>query len=302
MPISSALFRKSAVAAGTVALGLALVAGTGITSASAAAAGVTKLVIVTSSTNIYAGDTATFTVLGENADGDIIDNETAASTLSSYNQSDNNAPDTATLAADGKSFTVDFADTGTHIVSARQTGITTGQIAVSVTPGAPVEIRTSPATANVSLHSTTVFSTKSYDSHGNARGNATVVYKSSSSHDVIHGSSITFGSYGTRTITVTSKSFTTTAKISVLHKFTAALHFSGTFAVGHTISSSFTGIPSGVTATRVWKRDGVAISGATAKTYKITSADKGHSIKLSYVLTKTGYFSFSKSSSGHTIK
>lgn len=55
---------------------------------------------------------------------------------------------------------------------------------------------------------------------------------------------------------------------------------SGTGTVGLTLTNGTPGTwqPSGLTFTRQWQRDGVAIPGATATTYVLVAADSGHSV------------------------
>jgi hypothetical protein len=298
MPISSSL-RKAVLATGTAALALALVAGAGVASASAAG-DIVKLKLLANDAGFYAGTTHQFTVIGYDADGNTVD-ETANATLTSDAPGDVVHPFNVNA---GLTLTLDPHDTSTHILKASLSSFPTaikGSIALPVVPGTAVGINVVPSTKSVSLHKTISFVTQSVDQYGNSRGNATATYKSSSSHDVVHGSSITFGSYGTRTITVKSQSYTDTATISVLRTFHPKTKFTGTFAVGHTVTSSFTGLPSGVKAVRAWTRDGVAIASATGKSYKIVKADKGHTIKLSYTLSKSGYFTVSKVTTGHKI-
>ncbi|WP_285137115.1 hypothetical protein [Microbacterium sp. lyk4-40-TSB-66] len=64
----------------------------------------------------------------------------------------------------------------------------------------------------------------------------------------------------------------------------------GTTKVGSTLTArAGTWAPAPVTLTHQWLRNGVAISGATAATYKLTSADKGKRISVRVTGTKTGY-------------
>jgi surface antigen len=61
--------------------------------------------------------------------------------------------------------------------------------------------------------------------------------------------------------------------------FTNTPNLTGTALVGHTLTASpgqFT--PAGATPTYQWLRDGVAISGATARTYTLQPADVGHPV------------------------
>lgn len=77
---------------------------------------------------------------------------------------------------------------------------------------------------------------------------------------------------------------------------------SGTLKVGQTLSVT-AGLwqPSPVPLDLQWKRNGVAISGATKSTYKLTSKDAGKTITVSVTGTKAGYASVTKTSTGKSI-
>ncbi|MBO9555991.1 hypothetical protein [Cellulomonas sp.] len=102
----------------------------------------------------------------------------------------------------------------------------------------------------------------------------------------------------TLTVKVTgSKSgFTTASKTSaatsaILGKLTTATPtISGTRTVGSTLTAKpGTWGPSPVTFTYQWYRSGTAISGATASTYKLVSADRGKTMTVKVTGKKTGY-------------
>lgn len=72
---------------------------------------------------------------------------------------------------------------------------------------------------------------------------------------------------------------------------------SGTAKVGYTLTAKpGTWSPSPVTLSYQWLRNGVAISGATASTYKLTSTDKGKRITVKVTGTKAGYTTLAKTS------
>ncbi|MCL2652171.1 MAG: S-layer homology domain-containing protein [Propionibacteriaceae bacterium] len=74
-----------------------------------------------------------------------------------------------------------------------------------------------------------------------------------------------------------------------------------TAAVGTTLTASAgTWTPSPVTLAYQWLRDGVAISGATATTYKLTPDDAGHKITVRVTGSKSGYPSVVKTSTAVT--
>ena len=96
------------------------------------------------------------------------------------------------------------------------------------------------------------------------------------------GSYSDYGSVGaysikTRTPSVASISNTGTPRIS------------GTTRRGRTLTASYGSWSTGTTFTKQWLRDGVAIPGATKKTYVLTRADVGHKISIRLVASKAGY-------------
>jgi hypothetical protein len=104
----------------------------------------------------------------------------------------------------------------------------------------------------------------------------------------------------TKTITVkvtgTKSGYTTAARTSaattaVLGSFTAPTPtLSGTQKVGYTLTANpGTWSPTPSTPTYQWYRSGTAISGATAKTYKLTSTDKGTYVKVRVAGARSGY-------------
>ncbi len=72
---------------------------------------------------------------------------------------------------------------------------------------------------------------------------------------------------------------------------------SGSPTVGKTLTASpGTWGPSPVTLSYQWRRDGVAIAKATAKTYTVVSADAGHQLSVTITGTKSGYTTVSRTS------
>jgi hypothetical protein len=96
-------------------------------------------------------------------------------------------------------------------------------------------------------------------------------------------------------LSVTSASSATKTVPKVAMK-AATPKISGTTKVGKTLKFSRGSWTSGVTFTYQWYRSGKAISGATRTTYKLTSADRGKTIKVKVTGTKTGYVTTSKAS------
>ena len=67
---------------------------------------------------------------------------------------------------------------------------------------------------------------------------------------------------------------------------------SGTAQVGQTLTAVVLDVsPAGATITYKWLRNGAAITGATASTYKVVTADVGTSLQLSVTATYPGYYS-----------
>ncbi len=96
----------------------------------------------------------------------------------------------------------------------------------------------------------------------------------------------------------TAKSATSAATTVAKGTLTGATPtISGTTKVGNTLTAKAgTWAPSPVTLSYQWLRNGTAISGATASTYKLTSSDKGARISVRVTGTKAGYTSLVKTS------
>ncbi len=76
----------------------------------------------------------------------------------------------------------------------------------------------------------------------------------------------------------------------------------GTAKVGRTLTANpGTWSPKPTKITYQWKANGKAIKGATKKTYKIKSADRGKRITVTVKMSKKGYLTTSKTS-GKTAK
>lgn len=105
-------------------------------------------------------------------------------------------------------------------------------------------------------------------------------------------------------VTGTKTGYATTAKGSVATAAVAAgtltaptPTISGTKTVGSTLTAvPGTWGPAPVTVKYQWYRAGVAISGATATTYKLTTTDKGKTLTVRTTGSKTGYTSVAKTS------
>ncbi|SMH50543.1 hypothetical protein SAMN06295885_3568 [Rathayibacter oskolensis] len=77
----------------------------------------------------------------------------------------------------------------------------------------------------------------------------------------------------------------------------------GTATVGQKLTAvPGTWAPAPVTLAYQWKRNGTAISGATASTYTLVTADAGAAITVSVTGSKTGYTAVTKTSAATTVK
>jgi hypothetical protein len=76
---------------------------------------------------------------------------------------------------------------------------------------------------------------------------------------------------------------------------------SGTATAGSTLSANAGTWTSGVTLAYQWLRDGTAISGATASTYTVVAADRGHKLSVTVTGSKDGFETVSKTSAAVTV-
>ncbi|WP_433674923.1 hypothetical protein [Microbacterium gorillae] len=111
---------------------------------------------------------------------------------------------------------------------------------------------------------------------------------------------VTGSKSGYKSVSKTSAATATVPKLKLSATPTPTV--SGTAKAGSTLTATpGTWKPSPVTLKYQWRRDGVAISGATAQTYRLTTADKGHKITVTVTGSKTGYTSVSKTSASVAI-
>lgn len=96
----------------------------------------------------------------------------------------------------------------------------------------------------------------------------------------------------------TTKAATSTSTVVANGTLTGATPtITGTTKVGSTLTArTGTWAPAPVTLSYQWLRNGVAISGATAGTYKLTSTDKGKRISVRVTGAKAGYTTLSQTS------
>lgn len=96
-----------------------------------------------------------------------------------------------------------------------------------------------------------------------------------------------------------TKAVTSAATSAVLKVFSSAPTptISGTRKVGYTLSAVLgTWSPTPTGTTYKWYRSGVLISGATARTYQLTSLDRGKTIKVVVTRSLAGYLTTSRTS------
>jgi murein DD-endopeptidase MepM/ murein hydrolase activator NlpD len=109
-------------------------------------------------------------------------------------------------------------------------------------------------------------------------------------------------------VTASRAGYVSTAATSTSKKigraFTAAPTptITGTVAVGKTVTATHTAwAPAPVTVTYQWYRGATPISGATAKTYKIATADAGKALTVRTKGTKSGYTTVTVASAARTV-
>ncbi|WP_084105190.1 leucine-rich repeat domain-containing protein [Demequina sp. NBRC 110056] len=92
------------------------------------------------------------------------------------------------------------------------------------------------------------------------------------------------------------------AKVAPMFTSRPAPKISGTPTVGYTLTANAgTFSPAASTVTYRWYRDGKAISGGTARTYRATTTDIGHRITVATTASRSGYSTSTQSSTAVTI-
>ncbi|MEE2524731.1 hypothetical protein V1677_18735, partial [Pseudarthrobacter sp. J47] len=111
-------------------------------------------------------------------------------------------------------------------------------------------------------------------------------------NDTIGNSSNGFRTLATLNVTASTAPLVLTGTIPVI---------SGTTRAGYTLTATpGTWSPAPVTLTYQWYRSGTAITGATASTYKLTTADVSKTITVRVIGRKTGYAALGKTSAPTT--
>jgi len=93
----------------------------------------------------------------------------------------------------------------------------------------------------------------------------------------------------------------TTANAATAFKTAPTPTISGTVKVGSTLAATAGTWSPAATLSYQWKRNGTTISGATAKTYKVATADAGTKVTVTVTGKKTGYSTTSKTSTAKSV-
>ncbi|MGY5319883.1 hypothetical protein ACXA45_11690, partial [Neomicrococcus lactis] len=116
------------------------------------------------------------------------------------------------------------------------------------------------------------------------------------------GKTITVKVTGTKTgYTTVTKTSVATAAVSYGTLTGTTPTITGTKKVGYTLTTNPGTWTSGATLRYQWYRSGVAITGATASTYKLAGADAGKTITVKVTGSKLGYVTVAKTSAATTL-
>jgi hypothetical protein len=121
------------------------------------------------------------------------------------------------------------------------------------------------------------------------------------------GTTLSFSYAASRTGYVpysTSATATSTVTAPTTNTFTATPKpgISGTLIVGYRLTATTAGwSPTPTKFTYKWLRNGVIVSGATASTYTLTSADYNTKISVRVIAYKTGYVTSNHQTSAQTV-
>lgn len=118
-----------------------------------------------------------------------------------------------------------------------------------------------------------------------------VVTQADAGHALSATATLTATAYAARTLVAAPVDVT----LALSH---AAPTVSGTPTVGRTLSATPPTFPAGTAVAFRWLRDGVSISGATASTYRVATADIGHTLTVRTTATLAGYPAQTSLSSG----
>ena len=234
-----------------------------------------------------------------------------------YQWNANGAAITGATASTYTPTTTDVGKTITVTVTATKAGYTTtaktSAATAKVTAAGPTEFTAAPVptitgtpVSGQQLTATTgiwapapVTLTRQWKANDVAIAGATASTYTPASTDV--GKTITVTVTGTKAgYVTTAKTSAATAKVTAPPKALTATpvpKITGVLVSGHRLTAAAgTWAPAPVTLTRQWKRNGVAITGATASTYLLTGTDVGKTITVTVTGTKAGYQTTAKTS------
>lgn len=199
---------------------------------------------------------------------------------------------TYTLVSGDAGYYIRVAVTGTGSYTGTATSTPTAMVTTPVTAIAAITGTTTQGSTLTAGARTPSAATVSYQwrRSGTAISGATASTYVLTSADV--GTTITVSATGTGNY---SGTVTSAATAMVTTPLTAIAPISGTATVGSVLTAGAR-TPSAATVTFQWRRDGVAIAGATASTYTLVSADLGTTITVT--ATGTGGYTGAVTSTG----
>ncbi len=151
----------------------------------------------------------------------------------------------------------------------------------------------STLTANPGTWTTGTALTYQWYRNGSAISGATAATRVLAAAD--QGAKLTVRVTGTKTgYATTTKESAQTATVVAGTLVAPTPTISGTLSVGSTLTANPGTWTSGTTLAYQWYRSGVAITGATAKTYTLVSADQADTMRVRVTGTKTGYTTVAK--------
>lgn len=158
----------------------------------------------------------------------------------------------------------------------------------------------STLTANPGAWTTGTALTYQWFKNGTAIAGATAATRVLAAAD--QGATLTVRVTGTKAgYATTTKESAPTAAVVAGTLLAPTPTITGTLTVGSTLTVNPGTWTSGTTLTYQWYRSGVAITGATAKTYVLVGADQGDTMRVRVTGTKAGYTSVSKYSANTAL-
>ncbi|WP_230118948.1 carboxypeptidase regulatory-like domain-containing protein [Arthrobacter sp. Bi83] len=208
-----------------------------------------------------------------------------------------------TTADVGKTITVTVTGTKTGYTTAAKTSVATGTVmALNPVLTAPVPKVTGTAKVGSTLTATPgtwgpapVTLKYQWKANGVAITGATASTYKLAATDL--GKTVTVSVTGAKAgYTTAVKTSTATAKVAIGTLAAPTPGVSGTAKVGYTLTATGVWGPAPVTLKYQWKANGIAITGATASTYKPAAAVIGKALTVTVTGSKAGYTSLAKTS------